>query len=66
MQEWVQVLGSFVTIAGLVVVAPYEAGRTLPDLGHGVVTVLNRLRGWLARWLPFLRKNASVNAGSSE
>lgn len=61
--EWVQWLGTFVTISGLVVVAPYEAGRMLPDLWAAAVEKGNRARVWLARWLPSLRRERLVNAG---
>lgn len=64
-EQWVQALGTLVTIAGLVVVAPYEAGRTLPDLGRAVLTGLHGVGGWLARWLPFFRRDVTANQGTA-
>jgi hypothetical protein len=61
--EAVQVLGTLVTIAGLVVVAPYEAGRVVPAVWHSTAPTRNRVRGWLARWLKFLGRDISVNVG---
>jgi hypothetical protein len=60
--EAVQVVGTFVTIAGLVVVAPDAAGRVMPDTWRAVLSAGRWARGWLARWLPRLRRNAEVNA----
>jgi hypothetical protein len=63
MQEMVQALGAVVTIVGLLVVAPYEAGRVPPAVWHSITQAGSRVRGWLARWLPFLRRNIRVNVG---
>ena len=65
MQELVQVLGALVTIAGLVIVAPFEAGRALPAVWRSTASAMRRARSWLSRWLPFLRRNIRVNIGSS-
>jgi hypothetical protein len=61
MQELVQVLGALVTIAGLVIVAPFEAGRALPAVWRSTAPARSRARNWLSRWLPFLRRDIRVN-----
>ena len=43
--QLVQTLGTFVTILGLVVVAPRAAGRVLPSLWRGVLSVVAALQG---------------------
>jgi hypothetical protein len=63
MQELVQVLGAVVTILGLVVVAPYEAGRVPPAMWNWITRAGGRARSVLSRWLPFLRRNITVNVG---
>jgi hypothetical protein len=65
MQELVQVLGALVTIAGLVIVAPFEAGRALPAVWRWTAPVRSRARELLSRVLPFLRRNIRVNIGSA-
>jgi hypothetical protein len=65
MQETVQALGAFVTIVGLMVVAPFEAGRVPPAVWHTITRALNRSRGWLSRWLPFLRRDLTHSIGSA-
>ena len=61
--ETVHLVGTFVTIIGLVVVAPFEAGRVLPDVFRAVLLGGRRVRAWFARWLPFLRRSVTF-AGS--
>lgn len=63
MAEMMQFLGALVTIAGLVVVAPFEAGRALPALRGSVARTAVRARNFLSRWLPFLRTNVLVDPG---
>jgi hypothetical protein len=63
MQELVQVLGAVVTIVGLLVVAPYEAGRVPPAVWHSITRALSRVRGWLVRLLR-LGKHRTFNVGS--
>jgi hypothetical protein len=63
MQELVQVLGAVVTIVGLLVVAPYEAGRVPPAVWHSITRALSRVRGWLVRLLR-LGKHRTFNTGS--
>lgn len=62
--ELLQAVGTLVTIAGLVVVAPVEAGRVVPELWAWLTRQGQRARGWAARWLKFLRRDGQVNAGS--
>jgi hypothetical protein len=64
MQELVQALGALVTIVGLLVVAPYEAGRVPPAVWHSITQAGSRVRGWLSKWLPFLRRHRTFNVGS--
>lgn len=59
-ERWVQIVGTVVTVAGLVVVAPREAGRVPADLWRWVRRAGATLRGWAARVLPFLRRTHSA------
>lgn len=63
MTELVVVVGAVVAGLGLVVVAPYELGALLPRIGAWTMLRGRQTRDWLARWLPFLRHGAAVNAG---
>lgn len=56
MTELVVVVGAVVAGLGLVVVAPYELGALLPRMWAGQVRRGRQVRGWLVRWLPFLRQ----------
>jgi hypothetical protein len=62
-QQSVQALGTVVTIVGLMIVAPYEAGRVPPAVWHSITRALSRVRGWLFRLLR-LGRNIQVNVGS--
>lgn len=59
--EVVQMVGTVVTITGLVVVAPYEAGRVVPDVWRTIRSGGRRARDRLSRWLPFLHRGATVH-----
>lgn len=65
--EVMQVVGTVVTITGLVVVAPYEAGRVVPDVWRAIRSGGRRARVWLSSWLPFLHLDATIHgvAGGS-
>lgn len=60
-QTLVEVLGTVVTIIGLVVVAPYEAGRLVAELSRALVRLGHKARASAARVLPFLRRDATVH-----
>lgn len=57
-------LGTLVTILGLVAVAPREAGRAVPALGHSVKRGADRARTSLSKLLPFLRRPGQHNPAS--
>lgn len=61
----VQFVGTLVTVAGLVVVAPYAVGRAIPDAWRATAGARNRVHGWAARLLPWLRGDAAVHAVSA-
>lgn len=62
--ETVQAAGTLITIAGLVVVAPVAAGRVLPELWQWNRQQMRRVRGWVARFLPFLRRHGTIHTVS--
>lgn len=59
-ERWVETLGAAVAIIGLVVVAPYQAGKALPDLGRWLGRRWEEVRVRLARFLPFLRRRRLI------
>lgn len=62
MVDWlVPLLGTLVTVAGLVVAAPYAAGRLLPDVWAVIRHRGDQMRARIAQWL---RWDVLVNAGS--
>lgn len=63
MTELLVVVGAVVAGLGLVVVAPYELGALLPRMWAGQVRRARQARDWLARWIPFLKRGATVNVG---
>lgn len=65
MTELLVVVGAVVAGLGLVVVAPYELGALLPRMGAWLLHHGRQARGWLARWLPFLRRNAVFSGGGA-
>lgn len=65
MVDWlVPLLGTLVTVTGLVVAAPHAAGRMLPDVWASIRHSSHQLRGWAARWLPWLRREGVLHAAS--
>jgi hypothetical protein len=65
-QTLVEALGTVVTIVGLVVVAPYEAGRMVAELWRAVVRLGHKARASAARILPFLRRDATVHGAAAQ
>jgi len=64
-EAWVQALGTLITIAGLVGVAPEAVGRLLPRAWRRLREWGRRTRGWLARFIPFLRRSVNVGAATA-
>lgn len=63
MTELLVVVGAVVAGLGLVVVAPYELGALPPRMGAWLLHRGRQARNWLARWIPFLKRGATVNVG---
>jgi hypothetical protein len=65
LEEITRWVGVMLAIIGTVVVAPSGARRLWSSMTDGMRPGARRVRSWLARFLPFLRRNAMVHTASA-